>query len=531
MNNADYWASRMRILEENLHKRAYDYVINLERQFNIAIKDLEKDIRAWYQRFADNNGGISYGQAQKLLTEGELKEFKWDVWEYIEKCKESSVNGAWVKELENASARVHISRLESIKMQLRQKAEELTQKSINATADASEMAYTEGYYHTAFEIQRGIGVGVTVQGINPSVIEKVLSRPWTIDNRTFTARCWTDKAKLVETVNQEITRMVATGSAPDKAINAITKRFNVSKANAGRVVMTESAHFQEAARKDCFDELDVERYQILASLDATTCDICGEMDGKIFKMSDYQAGVTAPVFHPRCRCTIAPYYEDMEGLGERFARDVTTGKGYRVPSNTTYSEWKAQQDAAYGLGTVDKKRKMRYNETADKEQHRAWKSRIKSETPSKFVDFQTLKYDTPTAYEDLAGYYRYKGNNPTSNRNFYNANSAIKTLRSTNVIRATGTVTNAPKGRLIVEINQHAHEAMQRRGITQEMAQSIINNAQFALKQRKGAQYSFYSSDGYAVLDNDGMLTSIGQLDEGGKKLYDEVMKYVKGSK
>ena len=128
MKNAEYWANRMRLLSDALQRQAHDYVINIQRQFDIAIKDLEKDIRAWYQRFADNNGNISYGQAQRLLTSDELKEFKWDVWEYIEKCKESAVNGAWVKQLENASARVHISRLESLKIQLQQQAETLTDR-------------------------------------------------------------------------------------------------------------------------------------------------------------------------------------------------------------------------------------------------------------------------------------------------------------------------------------------------------------------------------------------------------------------
>lgn len=409
MKNAEYWANRMRLLEEALHNRSLDYFANLARQFDIAIKDIEKDMRAWYQRFADNNGGVPYGQAQRLLSSDELKEFKWDVWEYIKKCKESAVNGAWVKQLENASARVHISRLESLKIQLQQQAEMLTQKSIKATSDASKLSYTESYYHTAFEIQRGIGVGWTMQGVNKTLIEKVLSRPWTVDNKTFTARCWTDKAKLVETLNQELTRMVATGDAPDRAIKAIAKRFNVSKTNAGRVVMTESAHFAETAAKDCFDELGVERYQIIAGLSVETCGVCADMDKKVFKMSEYSPGTTAPLFHPRCRCTIAPYEEDMEELGTRFARDVKTGKGYQVPSNTTYEQWKEMQDAKYGAGTVDKERKKWANQTADKEQFEAYKNRLGKNAPRSFAEFQKLKYDNPEEYAALKKLFKSKG--------------------------------------------------------------------------------------------------------------------------
>lgn len=107
--------------------------------------------------------------------------------------------------------------------------------------------------------------------------------------------------------------------------------------------MTESAAFSSAARKDCFNELDVEMFEFVAALDHHTCDLCGEMDGKVFKMSEYQVGVTAEPLHPCCRCTTAPYFEDMAGLGERYARDIETGETYKVPSNMTYKQWRALQ--------------------------------------------------------------------------------------------------------------------------------------------------------------------------------------------
>jgi len=342
VNNADYWARRLKIMEDALKDQSYEYVKNLEQQFDAAIKEIDTQMRAWYQRFATNNG-ITYAEAQKMLTTAELKEFKWTVQEYIKKGKENALNGAWIKELENASARVHISRLDTLKYQIRQQAEALTEARIKATSSASELAYTQSYYHTAFEVQRGLGVGWTMQALNTEVVKKVLSRPWTVDNRTFTARCWTDKTKLVQTVNQELTRMLATGEAPHKAIAAIAKQFNTTKYNAGRVVMTESAYFSSAAQKDCFSNLGVEQYRVVSTLDPTTCPICTDMDGRIFKMSEYQEGATAPPFHPWCRCCTAPYFEDMDGIGIRASRDPETGKTvYTVPRDMTYKEWAKQ---------------------------------------------------------------------------------------------------------------------------------------------------------------------------------------------
>lgn len=193
--------------------------------------------------------------------------------------------------------------------------------------------------------------------------------------------------------------MIATGEAPDKAIDAIAKRFNVSKQNAGRVVMTESAYFSSAAQKDCFNELGVEKYRIVGTLDTKTCGICGGMDGKVFKMSDYRPGSTAPPFHPWCRCCTAPYFDDMDGVGERYARDAQTGERYKLPKDTTYKQWKAMQDAAYGSGTVDKLRKIGYNKSADKSQYGRYKALMDDDFPATFEAFQKLKYDNPELWE------------------------------------------------------------------------------------------------------------------------------------
>ncbi len=494
MNNSDYWANRFKIMEDALKDEAYDYTVNLEHQFDAAIAQIDTQTRAWYQRFANNNG-ITFADAQKMLTTTELKEFKWTVEEYIKKGKEHAISGAWAKELENASARVHVSRLDTLKYQIRQQAEELTQARIDTTSNASELAYTQSYYHTAFEIQKGLGVGWTMLSLNTDAVKKVLSRPWTVDNQTFTARCWKDKNKLVEAVNQELTRMVTTGAAPDKAIANIAKHFNTTKSNAGRVVMTESAYFSSAAQKDCFNDLGVEQYKIIGTLDTSTCETCGDMDGRIFKMSEYKEGATAPPFHPWCRCCTAPYFADMEGVGERYARDAISDERYKLPKDTTYKEWKAKQDAVHGEDSVDKERKKSYNIGADSAQYEDYISRLGTEAPTTFENFQKLKYDTPTAYNDLCGQYAYKGRVPEATAADYKAYKAVK---ATGI---TGSVRVPPKSidtSLLTLNDDHAKN----HGCTLDDATGYIKQAKCSVTRKRwdGYHTNYYAADGAAYV-------------------------------
>lgn len=390
-SNADYWAQRMKNMEDALKDQSYTYVENLDAQFTAAQVEIEKQMTMWYQRLADANE-ITLADAKRLLTKDELAEFHWSVGEYIAYGQQNALDGVWMKQLESASAKVHISRLEALKLQIQQQAEALYSNQLDFVDAAARQMYEGSYYHTAFEVQRGLGVGWTMHAINEDTITKALSRPWTADNQTFRDRCWTNKQSLVNSVNTQLTQMIIRGEAPDRAIAAISKQFEVSKSKAGRLVMTESAYFSSTAQKDCYKALGVEKYKIVASFDHDTCELCGALDGKVFKMSEYQVGLTAPPFHPWCRCCTCPYFEDMEGIGERWARDAVTGKTYKVPSNMTYDEWKAQQDELHGAGTVDLIREKSYNTNADIKQWQQYKELLGKNAPASLSAFQNIKY-------------------------------------------------------------------------------------------------------------------------------------------
>lgn len=352
--NKTYWARRIKRMQDAVKDGAYKDAKAIEREYNAAIRDIDNKIRAWYQRLADNNE-ISYAEAQKLLQADELEEFHWTVQEYIDRGS-GVISGDWAKQLENASARVHISRLDALKVELRAHAEELTGKQLAKTKNSAETAFSDSYYHTAYELQRVAGVGVSLQAIDRQRLEKVLSKPWTTDGRTFSDRIWGGKDNLINTIGKELTRMTATGAKPDTAIKNISHALEVSRENAARLVMTESAFFASAAQKECFSDLNVERYEVIGTFDNRMCDYCGEMNGKVFPMKDFREGTTAPPFHPWCRCCTAPYFDDMKDVGERWMRNPETGKGGTVPSDMTYQEWKAIY-----IDNSGKKRKRLYS--------------------------------------------------------------------------------------------------------------------------------------------------------------------------
>lgn len=338
MKNSEYWKKRFELLEQSQNQQGLQCYADIERQYRQAQKQIEGQIAAWYQRFAKNNG-ITLADARKMLTSKELEELKWDINQYIQYGEENAINGTWVKQLENASARYHISRLEALKLQTQQSIEAMFGNQLDSIDSAMRNIYTSGYYRTAFEIQKGVGVGWDFATLDEKQISKIINKPWAVDGKNFSERIWGNRQKLVNELNTELTRNVILGQDPQKAIDAIARKMNTSKTAAGRLVMTEEAFFSSAAQKDCFAELDVEQFEIVATLDSHTSDICREMDGKHFPMSQWEVGVTAPPFHVWCRSTTVPFFDDeFDNIGERAARDAN-GKTYYVPADMTYEEW------------------------------------------------------------------------------------------------------------------------------------------------------------------------------------------------
>lgn len=339
MNNAEYWKLRFEQLEQAQNQKGVKAYADIERQYKEAQKQLEGQIARWYQRFATNNG-ISLAEARQYLKGADLKEFKWDVQEYIKYGQDNALNSGWMKELENASAKYHISKLEALKVQTQHSLEVMYAKQFGTMHGALSDAFESGYYHTAYELQHGFNVGWDIAGLDQAQIEKVLAKPWAADGYNFSERIWGNKNKLISEVHNELSRNIMLGADPQKAIDSLAKKMNTSKNNAGRLVMTEEAYFSSAAQKDCFESLGVEQYEIVATLDSHTSDICRSLDGKHFPMKDYQPGVTAPPFHVYCRSTTVPYFDEQFDIGERAARDEETGKTYYVPDDMNYQEWK-----------------------------------------------------------------------------------------------------------------------------------------------------------------------------------------------
>lgn len=342
MKPEEYWVSRMEDLNEAELKKGEAYVQTQNAEYDRALARIRKETEAWYARLAKNNE-ITMAEARKLLKDSELKEFHWSVEDYIKTGRENAVDQRWMKQLENASAKVHITRLEELQLKIQQEVELLTARCAKGTTDVLGEIYKDGYYRGIYEVQRGAGEGVPFARLDGKQLDKVLSKPWAPDGRNFSARVWNDRDKLLSELQTVLTQDLIRGEPSDKVISGFADRMGVSKRAAERLILTEAAYFSGQSRLDGYKQQGIKAFRFVATLDKRTSAQCRDMDSEIIPIEEAKPGVNYPPLHAYCRSTTIPVFDDDINLkpGERTARGADE-RTYSVPSNTTYKEWAAK---------------------------------------------------------------------------------------------------------------------------------------------------------------------------------------------
>ena len=193
----------------------------------------------------------------------------------------------------------------------------------------------EAYYHTIFDIAQGAGEQPKFSRCNPKLIDKIINENWSGQN--YSKRIWSNTEKLAEDLREVLTEAAMTGESIYKTSRKVAEAFDTSAYNAQRLIRTETTYATNQAELLAEQELDIDKYKFVATLDLRTSPICQKQDGKLYKTKEATPGVNFPPMHPNCRSTHIPYFPD--GMPElRVAKDKD-GKRITVPADMTYDEW------------------------------------------------------------------------------------------------------------------------------------------------------------------------------------------------
>ena len=332
-----YWEKRFEQIKLDAMSKSDVMVEDLASTYAYSLQQLQKEVEDWYHKYAKDNN-ITLSDARKQLDKRELKAFKMTLNQYIRMAKEQNAPDEHIKMLNNASIRVRLDRSQQLLLQVTHYVTMLANTQNLEMSKLLADVYFSSTYKTAYETQSMMSKYKNVPLLSDEAVTYAISKPWTSDGKEFSSRIWDNRDDLVSTLQIEITRSLLIQEGSGKLADRIAKRYNVSFNNARRLAETETAYIQEKASFEQYKELDLEQYQILATLDNRTSSTCRHLDGKIVDMKDYKVGITAPPFHCHCRTTAIPYIKGITDFDDTRASRDDTSKTKYVP-NMTYYDW------------------------------------------------------------------------------------------------------------------------------------------------------------------------------------------------
>lgn len=387
--SSEYWKKRLENISATQNKKADDYIETLELQYKKAMASIQRDLEAFYARYA-NAEGVDIATARTLLSNAEK-----EMWEVsLEEYRKMALDEEFIDQIESMYSKSRVSRLKALEIQIMAQLEVLYSNLNTELETLLTDTFTDTYYQTVYEIQKGTGIGTNFSIFNEDTVKKIVSKPWKWGH--FSSTVWNNKDLLLGELETALFQAFIRGDRIDKVIKTFDKRMGVGYSRAANIVQTEHAYIAGEATFKGYEETGVEKYEYLATLDTRTSQICRDMDGKTFKLSEKVVWLNYPPLHCRCRSTTAPYFEDEEFYGKRIARDYE-GKVYYVPEEMTYHDWHDK----YVRGNPDKllAEKKHQNRHADKKQYDEYRKILGKEVPSSLDEFQNLKYTDDNRWE------------------------------------------------------------------------------------------------------------------------------------
>ncbi|MFJ3386317.1 MULTISPECIES: minor capsid protein [unclassified Lysinibacillus] len=331
-----YWESRAAQRELESQLIASKHLARMDEQLRIAQANIIQQIEVFYSRYAIDNK-ISYAEAKKYLTAKELKDFRNIT---LHQFRAMSLLGdpEYDRILNAISYRARISRLEMLQLQIQMQMLELfgSANGLQAyTYSGLTEVYENSYYKSLYDIASFTAVYQPITKLTDDVMKDVLSYNWS--GKEFSKRIWGHEAQTIATIKIELEKSFKQGRSLIKTSRAISEATDVALSRAEALVRTEANFFHGLATNNAYIDAGIDHYQILATLDNRTSEICQEQDMKLYFVKDYKPGTNAPPFHTRCRTTTIAYFNEAE-----YMKNETRMSANGRIEKMDYKKWKVK---------------------------------------------------------------------------------------------------------------------------------------------------------------------------------------------
>jgi len=294
---SEYWVKRMDDIFSYLDEKDLDFFYEIQDVYQRYSKQIQKELFAFYQQYADEQG-ISLTDAKAKLSKEDFSDYARLANEYREAAKKDPEA---LKRLDDRYRASKANRLEALNLEM-----DYALLQMNGQLQVSFERYLKG---VAKHVYRKINFGNTSGTFDEKAVRTLINMK--IDGENFSTRIWGNTDRLSEKLKETLMDGFIRGSSSAEMARELRKAFNVTRAQAETLLRSESTLVANLTAAKRYMEEGLTKYQYLAYIDGKTTEICKRLNKKVFLLKDYKPGTNAPPMHANCRSAIVPDDEEI----------------------------------------------------------------------------------------------------------------------------------------------------------------------------------------------------------------------------
>ena len=305
----DTWAKR----DLNIEKLT-------EQVYQSAMQHIADEVDTFYLRYANRNG-VSIKEARKRADTMDVTDYFQKAYEAVRDKDFSDEAEEWLRvyNLKMSTSRLELEKakinLELLKMY--SEIENITNEQLEQARQAEIARQTD----LIKEYEEQAGILSNSVGNPTDRLKGVVNADFYGAN--FSERIWSRNghyANLRKELFKSLNNLSVDMMGYRRERNRLMKIFNTSKYESMRLIRTEHQRVNMQVQHEMAVANEFTHYTYVA--EASACSICKALAGKTFKIEDYEMGVTAPLMHPACVCSVYHHIEMTYSNGKRTTDDM-----------------------------------------------------------------------------------------------------------------------------------------------------------------------------------------------------------------
>lgn len=299
----DYWQKRAEDIMRYVDSTDINVFEELQKIYIEHSAEVQRDLFAFVTKYADDNK-MSYSEALQRLRGADLSDYQANAEKYRKQAEKAP---ELLKRLNEQYVSSKVTRFDALNL-------EMTYK-IGVMQGIIEKSFENYLKSTAKYAYRKI-MGGNSGALNEPALKELINTPF--NGRNYSEQIWGNTDALAKDLREVLKRGFIRGDDVRSMAAEIAKKYNVARSRAQTLIRTDGTAIVNRSAIKRYEESGLEFYRISVHMDNRTSQICNRIhsEDKLYRIDEFETGITAPPFHYNCRSAVIPDEEELNKKSE-----------------------------------------------------------------------------------------------------------------------------------------------------------------------------------------------------------------------